>query len=153
MDVQPGIAIRRPRRGEAAGRTTRTMTAAAVAVTILVAGCGGGSSASSQVTSTIKSYLADIANGNGPAACNQLSTAAKQQLAGASASFGAKTCPQAVLDASKELKGDEKQTLLKAKVIDVHVNGDTATANLKGGTRAAHLTKIGGRWLISGGFT
>ena len=151
MSARSNIAIRRPRRGGPPGRTP--IAALAVAVAVIAGGCGGGSSASSQVASTIKTYLADLAHGNGPAACNQLTAAATQELASAASGSTPKTCPGAVEEAAKELKGDEAQTLLDAKIIDVHVDGNTATANLKGGTRAAQLTKVNGRWLISGGVT
>jgi hypothetical protein len=150
MNARHSIAVRRARHAGPAGRTPATVIAA-LAVAVIVGGCGGGPSASSQVTSTLKTYLADLAHGNGPAACSELTAAATQEVANAATGSSAKTCPRAVEEAAKELKGDEAQTLLDAKVVDVHVDGNSATANLKGGTRAAHLTKADGRWLISGG--
>lgn len=60
---------------------------------------------------------------------------------------------QAVSYVSGNLGGDNKQTLKNAKVTNVHVNGNTATADLQGGTKTADFTKTGGRWFISGGIT
>lgn len=120
-------------------------------LTVAVAGCGGGSSDSSQITSTIKTYLAAIANSDGTTACDQLTNGAANQVLQAGASLGAVTCAQAVQDASGNLGGNGKQTLLDAQVINVHVTGSTASADLQGGTQTVQLTKIGGRWLISGG--
>ena len=114
------------------------------------AGCGG-SSDNGQITNTVKTYLAAIANGNGTTACDQLTNGEANQALQAGASLGAVTCAQAVQDASGNLGGNGKQTLLNAHVINVQVTGNTATADLQGGTQTVQLTKIGGRWLISGG--
>jgi hypothetical protein len=154
MDAQSNLAVWRPHpRGVARPITRSVLAAVTVAVTIILSGCGSGPSASAQVTSAIKAYLKDVANGNGSAACKQLSTSAAQRLVQAAARFGVKSCPQAVDGAAKQLTQATRQTLLNAKVTHVRISGTNATANVSESTEASYLMKIGGRWLISGGLT
>ena len=129
----------------------KIITVFVVVVATALAGCGGGSSASTEVTSTFKQYLTALANGQGAHACNQLSGSEAQALIQAAASSGVTTCEQAITYVSGNLGGDNKQTLQNAKVTNVHVNGNTATADLQGGATTADFTKVGGHWFISGG--
>jgi|SRR5579884_1579347 len=126
--------------------------AIAMAVAVLPAGCGG-SSDSGQISGTIKTYLAAIAHGDGKTACAQLTSDVARELSHAAAGLGATSCPQAVRAVARHLSGHAQQILLNAQVTSVQVSGHRAAAHVKGATRVFDMTKIGGRWLISGGIT
>jgi hypothetical protein len=116
-----------------------------------VAGCGGSSSgASRQITSTIKSFLSDLGSGNGGAAC-QLLTPTGQKALAAQGPASDVTCSQVISTASKAFNASEQKKLKNATVTNIKITGNSATAQLKGGTGTAHLSKTGGKWLISGG--
>jgi hypothetical protein len=116
-----------------------------------VAGCGGSSSgASGQITSTIKSFLSDLGSGNGGAACQLLTPAGQKQLISQGSGSGV-TCSQLISTVSKAFTASEQKKLENATVTNIKITGNSATAELKGGTGKAHLSKTGGKWLISGG--
>jgi hypothetical protein len=119
----------------------------------LAAGCGGASSDTSQISSTLTTYLSAVADGNGRTACDQLTGEEARTVLDVSASVGATSCVDAIDKSSQNLGSAEKQRLRGAKVMNVHVNGDRATADALGATQRAQLVKSGGRWLISGGIT
>jgi hypothetical protein len=124
-----------------------------VAVIALAAGCGGASSDTSQISSTLTTYLSALADGNGRAACDQLTGAQARAVVETAASAGATSCVDAIDELSRNLGGDEKRTLRDAKVVNIHVNRDRATADALGATQITQLVKSGGHWLISGGTT
>ena len=123
-----------------------------VAVIALAAGCGGASADTSQISSTLTTYLSGLADGNGRKACDQLTDEARTVL-DISAGVGATSCVDAIHKLSQNLRGDEKQTLRRAEVVNIHVSGDRATADALGANQIAQLVKSGGHWSISGGIT
>jgi hypothetical protein len=123
-----------------------------VLVAVLVAGCGG-SSDTSQIKTTIKSFVDALGTGDAGTACADLDASEKATLVQAGASAGAKTCADVVKLLGRELTAAQKTKLKKANVTDVKITGSNATATVNGGATLAHLTKSGGHWLISGGIT
>lgn len=127
---------------------------AVAAAVALLAGCGGTSD-SQQVNSAIRTYLAGIANRNGQQSCNQLTPAAAQGLLTSAnqqdPNLGAKSCAEVLNALSRLITASEKQQLLDAKIRDIKIKGNSATATVQGGDRAAELVKTNGHWLIRGG--
>lgn len=84
-------------------------------------------------------------------------TAAILQIAGRVPQLGATSCVDAIDRLSGLLTADQKradkQKLINAQVINIHVKGDSATADIQGGTQTAQFERVGGRWLISGGIS
>ena len=130
-------------------RMLAALTAAAV-----IAGCGGTSD-SQQVTSAMKTYLNGIANRNGQQACNELTSAAAQGLLTSAnqqdPKLKAKTCGDVLNTIGDLLTTSDKQRLRTAKIVNVKVKGNSASASVQGGAHAAELVKTSGRWLINGG--
>lgn len=121
-----------------------------------LAGCGGADE-NGAVQNTVKTYLSAFADGNGQKACDQLTGQETRTIVQGAVErlpeLQSATCPDALSKLSGSLGADEKQTLRDAKITNVHVTGDSATAEVVGGTQTADLTKAHGRWLISGGLT
>lgn len=139
------------------GRQGRVALApAAVTLVVCVAACG--SSASSSVSSTVKSYFAALAAGDGHAACAQLTsgaTAEVARLAHQAPQFGGTSCADVIAKVSTLLNRAQRRELRSVRVIDVHIQGGTATAAAEAGGRTSRtyqLSKRGQRWLLSGGF-
>jgi hypothetical protein len=65
-------------------------------------------------------------------------------------SLNATSCADALDKTAQSLNASDRQTLNSATVTNVQVSGDTAMASV-GTPQPATLTKVGGRWLISGG--
>ncbi|HEX5193582.1 MAG TPA: hypothetical protein VFW09_12325 [Solirubrobacteraceae bacterium] len=76
---------------------------------------------------------------------------AKQQLVSIVPKGTGSTCRSVIGTISKLITGAQVRQVRDAKIVDVRVHGDTATARILGAT-TARLTKTGGHWLISGGF-
>ncbi len=131
-------------------RTAGILTSVLLAITTV--GCGGTSD-SSQVASTVKAFLTALANGNGTKACDQLTASQAQTVVQLLAQQGVTNCAAAVSRAASSLNASDKQKLLNAKVVNVHVSGNSATADIQGGTQPATLSKAGGRWYISAGIS
>jgi hypothetical protein len=102
--------------------------------------------------SAIRTYLGAIAGHNAAKACSEMTSAAQQQLLSIAPKGAGSTCEVVVARISQLITGAEAKQVRDAKVVDVHVTGDTATAKIAGAGTTARLTDSGGRWQIAGGF-
>lgn len=119
-----------------------------------LAGCGGGGSSDlSSPSATAKTYLSAVGNGDGKTACSALSPDLQQKaLQGAKASgLKANTCPDLFSQVKAHLTSDERKRFLNAKVTSVSQSGNHATLTVAGASDSPALTKIGDKWLITGG--
>ena len=103
---------------------------------------------------TIKLYLTSLAAGDGVAACDQLTTAGKRDLTEMVhrqvPEYGRMSCPQAIARLAETLDPEEVSLLQDAEPTAV-TDGSQGTGDA-GGTAVVDLERVGGRWLISGGF-
>lgn len=133
----------------------RACAAAAVAGSALLAACGAGSGDTASVKQAVTTYLRAVADGDGTKACSQLTTSEAVQFAAYVAQqdpqVDSSSCASAVSALSGSLGGDGAAKLRDATIDNVNVSGDSATAQVVGGTTKPQLRKVGGRWYISGG--
>jgi hypothetical protein len=134
----------------------RWASLAAVALAVVVAGCGGSTSDTAEVENTITTYLTGVAEGDGDGACSQLTGDENRKFWASEAEqlpeLHLTGCADTVEKLSESIGASEKKMLEDAEVIDVKVEGDHATARLKGGDeRDIDLIEEEGDWLISGG--
>jgi hypothetical protein len=131
----------------------RAYVAAAVIVALIITGCGD-SGDEQKVADTVQTYLSALAEGDGAEACNQLTGEEAGRVFEEEATMlpelGASSCADALSKLGETLGGEGKQTLERAETTNVKVDGDSATAELVGGTKTVHLRKVDGRWFISG---
>ena len=125
---------------------------AAATAAALLAGCAidlGPEIAS--VKKTERAYLTAIANGDGAGACSQLTSSQVQVVVQSAASLGAASCPAAIVLFSHSLPAAAKHDLLSAQIVNVQINGNLGSAQIKGSSRTYNFAKQHGKWLISGG--
>ena len=122
---------------------------------LLFTGCG---SDESKVESRVHSYLAAFADGKGEEACDSLTGDGRRELLGMVADqlpeSGFPTCSK-LSEFVDMLGDDERNQIKKADVVDVRIDGDTATAYpAVNGQKANQVTlrKVDGDWKIDGGF-
>jgi hypothetical protein len=118
----------------------------------LLAGCAvdlGPEIAS--VKKTERAYLTAIATGDGATACRQLTTDQVQAVIQAAASLGATSCPAAIAAFTHSLSAAAKHDLLSAQIVNVQINGNAGSAQIKGSSRIYGFTKQHSTWLISSG--
>lgn len=99
----------------------------------------------------MRTYLTAIADHNAAKACDEMTAGAKQHLVSIVPKGTGSTCRSVIGTISKLITGAQVKQVRNAKIVDVQVRGDTATAKILGAT-TVHLTTTNGRWLISGGF-
>lgn len=129
------------------GARARRATAATILVAALVgAGCGGG--AQDQISATVKDFYSGLLSNDGKKSCDQLDAKTQQAV---QRSIRASSCGAAIGRLSKVLPSSLKDRIKKATVTNIKVNGDHATATVKGGGQSGSvaLTKQGGDWKIS----
>jgi hypothetical protein len=128
-----------------------------LAASAVLAGCGGGGSDQAAVQQTLTTYLHALADGDGVKACSQLTTSEAIQFAAyvgqQDPQIDSSNCAAAISALSGSLGGDGAAKLRNATVDNVKVSGDSATADVVGGTTTPQLSKVAGRWFISGGLT
>ncbi len=119
-----------------------------------LAGCGGDGDEAA-VANTVETYLSALAKGDGQEACDQLTgSQARKVLEGFVVQLPelqATSCADALSKLSGSLGGEEKGGLEDAEATNVEIRGDSATAEVVGGTQTVSLTRTDGHWLISGG--
>lgn len=129
----------------------------------MAAGCGGGGAKSDPdaIAALLENVAEATANGDGDAACADLTDEAQRQavmqLAPAGGP-GTTNCPQLVGRAQFFLTPIDKQRIKNLEAADIRVNGDSASATMRGEGSAPgqqisvplNLTKSGGDWKISG---
>lgn len=124
-------------------------------VVALAAGCGGSGSDEAEVEGTVRAYLQAFAAGNGEEACSQLTGAQARSLFAEAVillpELRITSCSDAVQKLAGSLGGPEREALDGAQIDAVKIDGDTATATIKGATQTARLTRESDGWFISGG--
>jgi hypothetical protein len=132
----------------------RAYVVAAMIVAVVLAGCGG-SDDEQKISDTVQTYLSALAEGDGAEACDQLTGEEAGRVFEEEATMlpelRVSSCADALSKLGDTLGGEGRQTLEGAETTNVKVDGDSATAELVGGTRTVHLRKDDGRWFISGG--
>ena len=128
-------------------------TAAALVASVLVlSGCGGDSD-EDEIRSTLETYVEAFVAGDGKRACELMTEETRAEFVN-KVSVLSRTgdCGRSVR-VVRTLAGDATAKALQgAKIEDVKVDGDSATATLvASGNRApSKLAKVDGEWRISG---
>lgn len=133
----------------------RSLLVVLIAVLSVVGVSCGGASNEEKVADTLTTYLDALANGDGQEACDQLTGAQNRRILEGAVSFlpelASTSCADALTKLGEGIGADERELLNDAEIVNVEVDGDSATAQIDGGTGTAELEKPGDRWLISGG--
>jgi hypothetical protein len=140
------------------GIAYRVARAMAVLAAVGLAGCGGSKNAAEQqISQTLHSYLKAQANGDGTAACALLAPAGQQQLITlvVQNSKGLITTPPSCADAVSLIRAVAGQQIISAlpsaSIENVHISGNTATADVVVASQASQqvkLIKVGDSWKI-----
>lgn len=130
-------------------------------VTVSVAGCGSDTgstdkqSDSQQITAVAKQYETALRDGDWERACDSLSRRANAEVASAAVPLGAKGSGcAAAFAAIDKVPGNDLQRIDpdKARVADIKINGDRATAKVTptfdNSDPAARFVREGGDWKI-----
>jgi hypothetical protein len=114
------------------------------AVALTAAGCGGGSD-KDKVKSTVEDYLAAVTKGDGNKACSLVTDQTKKNI-----ERGGRKCPETISALNKGPGRQVLQAFKDAKVENVKVTGDRATADIKvkSLTQKTNLRKEGGNWKL-----
>jgi hypothetical protein len=81
-----------------------------------------------------------------------MTAGAQQQIVAIAPKGTGASCQQVISTISKLISGAEAKQVRDARVVDVHVTGNTATAKIAGAQTTVRLTDSGGHWQIAGGF-
>ncbi len=108
-----------------------------------LAGC---ESDEERVERTLTTYLTAVVGADGPTACAQLAPAAREDLVTSVA--GARDCEDAVLRYRSGLTTQQREELRTARVTNVAIEGDRATARVEG-AESGSLEQVEGEWKIS----
>ena len=128
----------------------RAAVAAAVAVAAL-AGCGGGDE-KDEVRATVQAYLDSFVKGDAARTCALMTEKTREEFVkGARAMVPTRDCATATIAVRAAAGRKAIAALRDAKISDVKVNGNSASAKLKAssGESIATLTKQGGEWKVS----
>lgn len=142
-----------------AGRALLGLTVAA----LVAVGCGGGGTKSDPdaIASVLKHAAEAAAKGDGDAACANLTADAQRQVVfqlARAGGPGTTSCSQLVARAQFFLTPIDKQRIKNLEVADIRVNGNSASATLRGEGSAPgqpisipfNLAKVGSDWKVSG---
>ena len=122
----------------------RTITALLVAVSLVfAAGCGG--SEEDKAKSAVEDYLKAVTKGDGDKACSLITEQTKKNI-----ERGERKCGETVSALNKGPGRAVLKPYEDAKVENVKVNGDRATADIKVNdqTQKVNLRKEGGDWKL-----
>jgi phage protein D len=124
---------------------SRTIAALLVAASLLFAAACGGGSEEDKAKSTVEDYLAAVVKGDGDKACSLVTDQTKKNI-----ERGGRKCAETI---SALNKGPGRQVLKAfddAKVENVKVTGDRATADIKvkSLTQKTNLRKEDGKWKL-----
>ena len=137
------------------------MTILALAAMALAAGCGGdgngGGGPDAQVTKAVEDYVTAVAAGNGRRACDQMTSGAQKEaveiVTAAFTDSGGIGCEEAIGELSKDAAPESKKAMLNPEISDVEIEGDKATAKVKGLSEPAQLAKVDDAWKLSRALT
>ena len=123
---------------------TRSLIALlALALALFAAGCGD--SDSDQAKSAVEDYLAAVTKGDGDKACSLITDQTKKNI-----EKGGRKCADTISALNKGPGRSVLQAFKDAKVENVKVNGDRATADIKvkSLTQKTNLRKEDGKWKL-----
>jgi hypothetical protein len=129
-----------------------SLTIALVAA-LAIGACGGGGGDLSSPAASTKTYLTAIGKGDGKAACSALTPRLQQQaITSAKASgINVSTCPALFAQVRAHLSAAQRRRFADAKVTKVTQSGNGATVTVAGASSTPTLTRVGAKWLITGG--
>jgi Domain of unknown function (DUF4878) len=115
----------------------------ATALALFAAGCGD--SDSDKAKSTVEDYLAAVTKGDGDKACSLITDQTKKNI-----EKGGRKCGETISALNKGPGRQVLQAFKDAKVENVKVNGDRATADIKvkSLTQKTNLRKEDGKWKL-----
>ena len=129
----------------------RRAALAAAAVGAALAGCGGHDEAT-DVRATVNGYLDAFVRGNGARTCSLMTQRTQAEFVkGARPRAHTDACAKATIAVRAAAGRKAIDALRHAKVSDVKVNGNEASAKITASTgqSIATVTKVRGRWLVS----
>jgi hypothetical protein len=114
-----------------------------VALTLFAAGCGD--SDKDKAKSAVESYLNAVTKGDGDKACSLITEQTKKNI-----EKGGRKCGETISALNKGPGRQVLQAFKDAKVENVKVNGDRATADIKvkSLTQKTNLRKEDGKWKL-----
>jgi hypothetical protein len=125
---------------------------ASVAVAVVLGGCGGGNDDAAAVKSTVRAYLDAFVKGDDARTCSLMTAKTRAEFVkGARPLAKTDDCARATAAVRAAAGGKAIEALRSARISDVTVNGNSASAKLtaSSGQSIATLTKEGGKWKVS----
>jgi hypothetical protein len=123
----------------------------AIAVMTVLAGCGGAASPAAQVRSAWTTFKRALVDGDARRFCAMLNDTSRTQLLATIAqdsppsSSSCETAAETLFDLSR----DARQKLKAAKLLSVHVSGDSATTTDSTGPPPNRWVKVDGGWQLA----
>jgi len=119
---------------------------AVAAATTGIGACGSDDSGNDEATikQVLTDYTAALAAGDGEKACGFVAEEGKKQLE----QVGGGDCVKAISALSQLIPAPEKAKLTDLEIVSVRIDGDRATAEIRGADRPAQLQKVDDNWLI-----
>jgi hypothetical protein len=117
-----------------------------LAVLAATVGACGGESDEDKAKSTVEDYLKAVTDGNGDSACKLVTDQTRKRIERG----GRRTCAATISSLNTGSGKAVLRQFKKAKVENVKVSGDTATASIRiaGLSQPAKLRKQGGDWKL-----
>jgi putative lumazine-binding protein len=129
----------------------RRAALAAAAAAAVLAGCGGGGERDA-VRDTVQAYLDSFVKGDAAKTCSLMTEKTREEFVkGARPLAPTRDCATATIAVRAAAGRKAIDALREAKISEVRVNGNSASAKLKAssGESVATLTKQGGEWKVS----
>jgi hypothetical protein len=130
---------------------------AAAVLALAVAGCGEDDSTDGQITKSVRSWTAVMADTNGKAACDRMTIAARAEMADfANAFTGVEPTGDCAVDATRftrKLPANALRQMRDADVAEIRVDDDVAIVHMEdGGPNELRLRRDGEEWYIDQAF-
>lgn len=130
---------------------------AAVAAAGVLTACGGAGPPEEQVTKSVRSWTANLADENGAAACGRMTAAARGELAAYARTYTriptSSDCAANATRFTVKLSSIAKRQMRDADVAKIRIDGPTAVVQMEdGGPNELVLRREGGDWRIDRAF-